>query len=125
MHRVFDLSDAYPDEKDDVRKILHRNGISFYETPAAEFGRSASAIWVSSELDAIRAIELIKNYQEQRGSRLRAGVVRQRARGAVEDKRSQHYKDAGQKKMMDIAAVVLIVFVIVMVLITGAQRSLI
>ena len=118
MHKVFDLSDAYPDEKDDVRKILHRNRISFYETPAAEYGRSASAIWVHAELDAARAIELIKNYQEQRRARLQA------KRGGQRDNGSKKTNPRSTRRFMNIAAVVLILFVVLMVLITGAQRPL-
>jgi hypothetical protein len=68
--KVFDITGAPNDEIDDVRDILRRNGIIYYETPRANFGISVAAIWVKNEEDYKKARILIDTYQKERRHRM-------------------------------------------------------
>ena len=54
-------------EADDVRSLLADSGIPYYETPRGNFGISMAALWVSNDSDAVRARELLEEYQSGLG----------------------------------------------------------
>ena len=64
--KLFSLNGVPDDEAEDVRALLAASEMDFYETPAGNWGISASAIWLSdeSQLEAARA--LIAEYQDER-----------------------------------------------------------
>ncbi len=64
--RLFNLQDVPDDEADEIRYLLDRNNINYYETPSGNWGFSMAAIWVKDEKQIIEAYELIKAYQEER-----------------------------------------------------------
>jgi len=78
--KVFDIAGAPNDEVDDVREMLDRNGITYYETPRANFGISVAAIWVRSEEEHRRARMLIDAYQKERRDKMRTSRCRVSAR---------------------------------------------
>lgn len=63
--KVFDISGAPSDEVENIRKILEKNEISYYETPRANFGVSTAAIWVDKK-EYENARKLIDFYQNER-----------------------------------------------------------
>ncbi len=68
----FDLRGVPVDEADDVRELLHTNGIDFYETSAGMMGISLPAIWLYHYEDLSTAQNLFDNYQQQRAITQRA-----------------------------------------------------
>jgi hypothetical protein len=69
---LFKLRGVPDDEADDVRALLARNDIAFYETPAGRWGISIPAIWLHDESQLAAARSLIEQYQIERAHRVRA-----------------------------------------------------
>ncbi len=63
---LFPLRHVPDDEAEEVRALLSRHGIDFYETPASAFGVSAGAIWLRDDAQLQVARRLIDDYQAQR-----------------------------------------------------------
>jgi len=62
-YKVFEFKGATDREMDDVRLLLHDNGIEYYETPRGNFGMSMAAIWVSDEQSYVQARKILEEYQ--------------------------------------------------------------
>ncbi len=69
---LFKLRAVPEDEAEDVRALLARNNIDFYETPAGRWGISVPAIWLRDETQLDSARSLIEQYQTERTRRVRA-----------------------------------------------------
>lgn len=69
---LFKLRGVPDDEAEDVRALLVRNNIQFYETPAGRWGISIPAIWLRDETQLAAARALIEQYQADRTRRVRA-----------------------------------------------------
>ncbi|MBN8480068.1 MAG: hypothetical protein J0L88_00585 [Xanthomonadales bacterium] len=69
---LLNLRHVPDDEADEVRALLDANAIAFYETAPNRWGISAGAIWVRDDADAVRAKELLAEYQQGRRERGRA-----------------------------------------------------
>ena len=69
---LFKLNNVPEDEADEVRELLTRHGIDFYETDAGNWGISMAAIWVKDADQAATGRELIDRYQHERARRVRA-----------------------------------------------------
>lgn len=65
-HLLLNLRDVPDDEADEVRDLLHKHEIDFYETPPHHWGVSAGGIWVRHDADAHHARALFDNYQRKR-----------------------------------------------------------
>ena len=65
--RIFQVGGVPEREVDDIRSLLADSGIPYYETPRGNFGISMAAFWVSNDSDAVRARELIEEYQSELG----------------------------------------------------------
>ncbi len=68
----FSLRDVPIDEADDVRSLLHDNGIDFYETSAGNWGVSLPALWLKNRDDLPAANRLLQDYQQKRCAEQRA-----------------------------------------------------
>ena len=81
MTKLFlNLRNVPDDEADDVRELLKRHAIDFYETQPSTWGISAGGIWLN-DADALpRAKALMADYQQQR----RARALEERAAAARE-----------------------------------------
>jgi len=75
------LRHAPEDEIEDIRRLLQRHRIDFYETQAGPWGISAAAIWLNDEAQYDRAKGLLDDYQEQRFREQRAEYERLRRGG--------------------------------------------
>ena len=80
--RLFQLRGVPEDEAEEVRDLLQRNAIVFYETPPGNWGISSPALWLNDDADADRARNLIDDYQAQRALRERARYEALKAEGA-------------------------------------------
>jgi len=75
---------APEDEAQDVRDLLDRHHIPWFETTAGRFGFSFPAIWLSEDEDWDRARSLLDDYQLQRRERARADLEQQIDSGRAE-----------------------------------------
>jgi len=71
------------DEAEDIREILNREAIEFYETDSGRFGFSIAGIWLVHAHQYAQAQSLLDEYQAQRASNARADYNDRKARGEV------------------------------------------
>lgn len=69
---LLNLRNVPDDEADDVRAMLDRARIAYYETPPSIWGISAGGIYVKDDADVPEAKRLMGEYQAQRRDRARA-----------------------------------------------------
>ena len=75
------LRDAPDDEIQEIRSLLQRHRIDFYETQSGPWGISAPGIWLNNEHQYDRAKALMDDYQENRFREKRAEYERLRRVG--------------------------------------------
>jgi hypothetical protein len=68
---IFKLHGAPPDEVEEVRALLHANGIEFYETHAGNWGIGTAAMWLHDDSRLAEARSLLATYQAERALRVR------------------------------------------------------
>jgi len=78
---IFRLRHVPEDEAAEVRALLERNNIEFFETFAGNWGISLPALWLKDESKHQAARELIDAYQEERRIRIRSDYEQSRMRG--------------------------------------------
>lgn len=69
---LLNLRNVPDDEAAEVRALLDEHGIAYYETTASPWGISSGGIWLSQPEQWDRAKALMREYQAQRGMRMRA-----------------------------------------------------
>ncbi len=72
------------DEADEVRELLTKNEINYYETSAGNWGISMPAIWLKDERQLRQAKLLIEQYQGERVIRVREEYQRLKNEGKHE-----------------------------------------
>lgn len=72
------------DEAEDVRQLLDKYHIPWFETSAGRFGVSFPAIWLQEDDDWSRAKQLLDEYQQQRLAQVRAEHEQRRLEGSAE-----------------------------------------
>ena len=82
--RLFSLKDVFDDEADEVRELLRKHAIEFYETPPSKWGLSSGAIWIKDEELHDRAKSLLDDYQVERSIRVRQQYEQLRKEGKHE-----------------------------------------
>jgi nitrogenase molybdenum-iron protein alpha/beta subunit len=80
--KVFALKDVPEDEADEVRALLEAHQLTFFETPAGNWGISAPAIWIDDAQHAARARSLIETYQQERMQRVQAEYEQLKQQGS-------------------------------------------
>ena len=81
---LFKLRNVPEDEAEEIRELLSRHNIEFYETPAGRWGVSMEAIWLKDESLFDNAKRLIDDYQVQRYQRVRQEYSDLKQQGKVE-----------------------------------------
>ncbi|KAF1720867.1 DUF6164 family protein [Pseudoxanthomonas wuyuanensis] len=69
---LLNLRNVPDDEAAEVRELLKRHEIAFYETQPSPWGVSAGGIWLQDGADFPRAKPLLDAYQAERATRARA-----------------------------------------------------
>ncbi len=83
-----------PDEEaEEVRALLRRHDIDFYETAPNHWGLTMGAIWLRDESQAEEAKRRLAEYQEERQARMRAEYERRRREGNAETMVSLFLRD--------------------------------
>lgn len=68
---LFRLRNVPDDEAHDIRELLEKNDISYFETSAGNWGISLPAIWTNEAEKFEMARKLIDEYQAERSERMR------------------------------------------------------
>ena len=68
---LFQMRNVTDDEAVEVRVLLEENGIEYFETDAGNWGVSMPGLWLKEEENFEQARELLDEYQQQRGDRIR------------------------------------------------------
>jgi len=74
---LFKLKGVPDDEADEVRALLTKHQIDFYETPSSIWGVSMEAIWLKDDSHLEQAKALLADYQQQRLQQAREQQQRQ------------------------------------------------
>ena len=80
---LLNLYQVPDDEADEVRALLTKHAIEFYETRPSRWGVSHGGIWIADDASAVDARRLMDNYQEQRRVRAREAYEEARRNGVV------------------------------------------
>lgn len=81
---LLNLRNVPEDEAREVRDLLERNGIGYYETPPSFWGISMGGIWLEDPAQLDEAKTLLADYQAQRARRMRAAYEQARREGRRE-----------------------------------------
>ena len=81
---LFRLNGVPEDEAADIRALLEKNTIDYYETDSGRWGISMAAIWLRDEEQLERARGLIDVYQQERYARAREVYEAKKAAGELE-----------------------------------------
>ena len=68
---LFKLNSASDEEASDIKNLLSKHQVDFYESPGGNWGVSMHALWLKEEHEYPRAKKLIDDYQTQRSLRIR------------------------------------------------------
>lgn len=79
--KLFNLRGVPEDEAGEIRALLDRNNIDYFETPAGNWGVSAPAIWLNDTNQRQLASSLLDQYQHERRERVRAEYAQMRQAG--------------------------------------------
>ncbi len=78
---LFRMRNVPEDEAQEVRELLEKNQIEFFETFAGSWGVSLPALWLKREEQFDQARELLDVYQSDRSNRIRDEYELSRQRG--------------------------------------------
>ena len=79
--KLFSLRGVPDDEAEDIRALLTKHSIDYYETPPGNWGVSMPAIWLNDDAQLARAKSLVEEYQRTRTARARAAYAELKAQG--------------------------------------------
>ena len=82
--RLFVLRGAPVDEVEEIRDLLTRHHIDYYETPPGNWGISSATIWLKDESQLQNAKGLIDAYQKERAIRIREEYAQLKKEGKIE-----------------------------------------
>ena len=75
------LRNVPDDEAEEIRELLNKRAIDYYETPAGNWGISMPAIWLNNEFQLEEAQALIEKYHEERFAKARSEYERLKNEG--------------------------------------------
>lgn len=104
---LFKLAQVPADEAQEIRELLTRESIRFYETDAGFFRVGLDAIWLSDATQEAQARELLMRYQQERKQLQQENYVRLVEAGQVPNI-WQHFCN---QPLRFIALIVAIIFV--------------
>lgn len=118
---LLNLRNVPDDEADEVRELLERNHISFYETPPSRWGISMGGIWIADDDQAIHARRLLDDYQHERARRARADYEQRKRTGTAETFIGRVLRDPVRTILFTAIAAALLYFLIRPFFLIGAD----
>ena len=82
--RLFTLRGVPDDEAEEIRALLTKNEIDYYETPTGKWWISAGAIWLKNENQLEKAHFLIEQYQKERAYKAKKEYQKLKSEGKAE-----------------------------------------
>jgi hypothetical protein len=108
-HLLLNLKLVPDDEAEEVRALLTREGIAYYETRPSPWGISHGGIWLEDQAQVERASALMAQYQQARRSKAQAEQARAEDEGRQETFARQLRARPGHTLLMLLAMVAVIV----------------
>jgi hypothetical protein len=109
---LLNLRMATEDEAADIRDLLDRHGVDWYETQPGFWGISAGGIWLRDLERAAEVKSLLDAYQKQRVVRVRAELEADRREGRAPTFMGELRANPGRMLMQLLAVALLIVLTI-------------
>ena len=81
---LFKLRGVPEDEAEELRDLLAKNELDYYETSAGRWRLGVAAIWLVDEAQLGRAKKLIQEYQSERSLRIRSEYEKLKREGKLE-----------------------------------------
>lgn len=81
---LLNLRNVPTDEAEEVRALLGDQQIDFYETQPSFWGFNAGGIWLRDANQKLQAQQLMRDYQQQRATRMRQEYQQQLREGNVD-----------------------------------------
>lgn len=106
---LFKLRDVPDDEAQEVRELLERNEIEYYETLGGNWGISLPALWLKKEAQQKQARELLDAYQRDRAGRAREEYERFRLSGDPGTRRT-NFVESPIRFIAHLGLIVLVLF---------------
>ena len=78
---LFRMRHVSEEEANDVRGLLEKNNIEFFETFSGTWGISIAAIWVSRNDQYTEARKIIDEYQAERTDKVKKALLDQEIKG--------------------------------------------
>lgn len=82
---IFRLDGVPEDEAEEVRQLLDRGGVEYYETPGGKWGISVAGLWLKDAAQREDARNLLENYARERERLQRESYNRKRESGEADD----------------------------------------
>jgi hypothetical protein len=109
---LLNLRNVPEDEADEVRELLERHHIAFYETPPSRWGISMGGIWVGDDDQAAHARHLLDDYQHERARRARAEYEQNKRAGTADTLLGRLLRDPVKTLLFTAIAAALLYFLI-------------
>lgn len=110
---LLNLRNVPDDEAAEVRELLKRHDIAYYETQPSPWGISAGGIWLQDKTDYPRTKPLLDAYQAERATRAKAEQA-----AALREGRAETF--TGQLKQKPLYVLGLLAAVVAILLLTLA-----
>ncbi|MEY6433358.1 DUF6164 family protein [Thioalkalicoccus limnaeus] len=110
------------EEAQEVRELLERHQIAYYETPPNRWGITVGGIWLEDRRQFPAARRLLDAYQAERGARVRAEHEAARARGEL-DTLAQRIRREPARVLFYFAAVAAIAALMILPFLQVAFRT--
>lgn len=106
---LFRLNNVPEDEAEQIRGLLEKTQLEYYETSAGHWGLSFAAIWLKNEDQLEEAQTLIKAFQAERVKSARQLILKQKQAGEYHS-RWYYFKSSPMRYTLVIAFSVLIFY---------------
>ncbi len=80
---LFRMRNVPDDEAEEVRELLEKNEIKYFETSSGHMGISMPGLWLVDEQQFGQARALVDGYQEARRARVKSHYLEQREKGSI------------------------------------------
>ncbi|WAT13529.1 DUF6164 family protein [Xanthomonas fragariae] len=104
---LLNLRNVPDDEADEVRALMREHLVQIYQTRPSNWGISAGGIWLSDDVDYLRAKAVMDAYQAQRGA-----IARAQRQGALAAGTAETFSALLRKRPMFVIATLIGMLVI-------------
>ncbi len=105
---IFKLKSVSDDEANDVKNLLTKNKIDFYESPPGNWEISLHGLWLKDDDQYIQAKQLLDEYQRERSRRIRQETQQKIKKGEIET----FFQRLLSRPLQFIALLVIILFIL-------------